>query len=218
MGPARGRRGVRLPDDARLPDLRRVVGGADRRAPRAVPRRDHPLARWRADVLFSEFGLPTASPRGGSQGTPRTCRWSRRMRRRATRERVLDGLRGAGCTGAMLWCYADYARDLWTDPPLDEAVHERSFGLWRADGSAKPAVGAVRRIRGCRRESALPDDGWIDIDAGSVLGATGRGAPATVRSLQGDTDRRCLTNDAGHGTVARSSSSSKRGGRSAESV
>ena len=35
----------------------------------------------------------------------------------------------------------------------------------------------------------------------AVLAATGGRAPATVRSLQGDTDRRRLTNDAGHGTV-----------------
>ena len=47
---------------------------------------------------------------------------------------------------------------------LDEAMHERSFGLWRADGSAKPGVGVVGVFAGATR-SALSDDGWIDIDA-----------------------------------------------------
>jgi hypothetical protein len=64
----------------------------------------------------------------------------------------------------MLWCYGDYDPRIWTDPPLDEAVHERSFGLWRADGSAKPAVGVVDAVAGAT-PSAPPDDDWIDIDA-----------------------------------------------------
>ena len=64
----------------------------------------------------------------------------------------------------MLWCYGDYDPGIWNDPPLDEAVHERSFGLWRADGSAKPAVGVVGAFAGATC-SASPDDDWIDIDA-----------------------------------------------------
>ena len=67
----------------------------------------------------------------------------------------------AGCTGALLWCYSDYARPIWRDPPLDEAVHERHFGLWRADGSPKPVVAELARWRGAPRGTA-PDDGWID--------------------------------------------------------
>lgn len=120
------------------------------------------VTRWLgggADVMFSEFGLPTA-PRGEPADPPLVAEDAA-----ATyTERVLDGLRLAGCTGAMLWCYGDYDPRIWTDPPLDEAVHERSFGLWRADGSAKPGVGVVGAFAGATR-SALPDDGWIDIDA-----------------------------------------------------
>ncbi len=32
----------------------------------------------------------------------------------------------------MIWCYADYSTYLLSKPPLDEAVHERYFGLWVA--------------------------------------------------------------------------------------
>ena len=120
------------------------------------------VTRWLgggADVMFSEFGLPTA-PRGEPGEPPLVAEDAT-----ATyTERVLDGLRQAGCTGAMLWCYGDYDRRIWTVPPLDRSVHERSFGLWRDDGSAKPAVGIVSAFSGATR-SAPPDDGWIDIDA-----------------------------------------------------
>ena len=79
-------------------------------------------------------------------------------------DEVLSGLRDAGCTGAMVWCYTDYAPGIWTAPPLDESVHERTFGLWRADGSAKPAVDVVSRHRDTERVDPH-DTGWIDIDA-----------------------------------------------------
>ncbi|HEX9495067.1 MAG TPA: hypothetical protein VGA38_04855, partial [Candidatus Limnocylindria bacterium] len=76
--------------------------------------------------------------------------------------RAIDGIADAGCTGALLWCYADYARGIWAEPPLDLAVHERHFGLWRADGSPKPAVAELARWRDVQRAPA-PDDAWIDL-------------------------------------------------------
>jgi hypothetical protein len=63
----------------------------------------------------------------------------------------------------MLWCYSDYRRARWSSPPLDIAHHERSFGLWRADGSPKPAVAAVTAFAGAPRCDADGDDSWIDI-------------------------------------------------------
>ena len=119
------------------------------------------VTRWLgggADVLFSEFGLPTAVP--GEGGAPPLV--GEGDAARYTRE-VLDGLRFAGCTGAMLWCYTDYQPGTWGDPPLDQAVHERSFGLWRADGSPKPAVDIAGEFAGATRLDP-PDDAWIDID------------------------------------------------------
>jgi endo-1,4-beta-mannosidase len=119
------------------------------------------MTRWLGggvDVLFSEFGLPTAA-RGLEAAPPLVgevdaARYT---------ERVLEGLRLAGCPGAMLWCYADYDPRTWNDPPLDRAVHERSFGLWRADGSRKPAVDMVAAFAGATR-LAPTDDAWIDIE------------------------------------------------------
>jgi len=119
------------------------------------------ITRWLsggANVLFSEFGLPTAAR--GEAGAPPLV--GEDDAARYTRQ-VLDGLRLAGCTGAMLWCYADYDPRTWNDPPLDQAVHERSFGLWRADGSSKPAVDVVAAFAGAARLTP-PDDAWIDIE------------------------------------------------------
>jgi endo-1,4-beta-mannosidase len=61
---------------------------------------------------------------------------------------VLPRLVGVGATGAFLWCFADYAPELWDRPPCDEggARHERHFGLVRPDGSLKPHTESLRRF------------------------------------------------------------------------
>ena len=65
--------------------------------------------------------------------------------------------------GAMLWCYADYDPAIWATPPLDEAPHERTFGLWRADGTPKPAVAEIAAFAGQDRLEPAPHD-WTDVD------------------------------------------------------
>jgi hypothetical protein len=59
---------------------------------------------------------------------------------------VLPRLVEVGATGAFLWCFADYATELWGRPPCDEggAKHERHFGLVRPDGSLKPHTEALK--------------------------------------------------------------------------
>jgi endo-1,4-beta-mannosidase len=117
------------------------------------------LTRWLGggvDVLFSEFGLPTAA---GAVAAPLVGEDDAA----SYADEVLTGVRDAGCTGAMLWCYADYVPSLWASPPLDLATHERSFGLWRADGSPKPVVETIGRHRDDVRR-APPSTPWIDID------------------------------------------------------
>jgi endo-1,4-beta-mannosidase len=61
---------------------------------------------------------------------------------------VLPRLVEVGATGAFLWCFADYAPELWDRPPCDEggARHERHFGLVRPDGSLKPHTESLRRF------------------------------------------------------------------------
>ena len=128
------------------------------------------VTRWLgggADVLFSEFGLPTF--RDGDPGVEDAPSGSSPLIEEAEAaeyvRRVLPGLREAGATGAMLWCYSDYHPAIFEHPPLDEAVHERSFGLWRADGSPKPALDVVRSFAGATRLPAPDREPWIDIDA-----------------------------------------------------
>ncbi len=54
-------------------------------------------------------------------------------------------------------------RRSWNDPPLDAATWERWFGLWRVDGSPKPAVAEVTSFENLR-QAPRPDVPWIDID------------------------------------------------------
>ena len=112
------------------------------------------MTRWLgggADVLFSEFGLPTF--RDGDPGVAPAGPLPLIEEAEAAEyvRRVLPGLREAGATGAMLWCYSDYHPATFAHPPLDQAVHERSFGLWRADGTPKPALDVVRSFAGATR-------------------------------------------------------------------
>jgi hypothetical protein len=68
-------------------------------------------------------------------------------------------------TGAMLWCFGDYDEKLWVDPPLDKAPHERFFGLWRDDYSAKPALLAIESMARSATLLHRDDFGWIDVTA-----------------------------------------------------
>ena len=121
-------------DDQLLPFLARVT---------------HWLGEGR-DLVFSEFGLPSLLVDDNAAAVYTA--------------RALEGLRRAGCLGAMLWCYSDYDPALSGSAPFDLAPHELSFGLWRVDGSPKPAVAAIAAFVGAARCSAGYADAWIDID------------------------------------------------------
>jgi endo-1,4-beta-mannosidase len=130
------------------------------------------VTRWLGegrDVLFSEFGLPTHRrgdpPVRGAGGTPLVEEGTAGAYTAA----ALEGLRRAGCVGALLWCYSDYDSRLWQNPPFDLAPHERTFGLWRVDGSPKPAVAAIAAFVGAERCTAGYSDPWIDIDRDEFL-------------------------------------------------
>jgi len=126
------------------------------------------VTRWLGagrDVMFTELGLPTHRG-GGPQASPLLVDEDTAAAYTTT---ALEALRRAGCLGAMLWCYTDYDAALWTRPPFDLAPHERTFGLWRADGSAKPAVAAVAAFAGAERCTVDRADTWIDVDPSDVL-------------------------------------------------
>jgi hypothetical protein len=127
------------------------------------------LTRWLGggkDVVFTEFGVPTH----GEESAGESVDLVSETVAAGYVERSLEALADCGCSGAMLWCDSDYVSELWKLPPFDLAVHERSFGLWRADGSAKPALAAVeafaKRRTAPKAESRAcpPDSAWIDIE------------------------------------------------------
>ena len=133
------------------------------------------VTRWLAggrDLLFAEFGLPTFR-RGGPVGDGLRLRNASSLVEEqaaaAYTERALAALQRAGCVGAMLWCYSDYDSAIWAAPPLDLAVHERSFGLWRADGSPKPSVAVVEAFAGARRLARPDGYPWIDLEPEEFL-------------------------------------------------
>ena len=99
------------------------------------------ITRWMSgrEVLFQEFGASTVA-RDSAMTTSKTSPIPLLKEDEAAQftGRALSALHDSGMTGAMLWCYGDYARELWDKPPLDLATHERSFGLWRSDYSGKP--------------------------------------------------------------------------------
>ena len=84
----------------------------------------------------------------------------------------------------MLWCYSDYDPALWESPPLDLAPHERTFGLWRVDGSPKPSVAAVAEFVGAERCGDRHGDAWIDIDRAEFQSDPSAQLPRLYRRYQ----------------------------------
>lgn len=71
-------------------------------------------------------------------------------------EAVLPRLVAVGATGALPWCFADVATDLWERPPYRDWRHERSFGLVRPDGSLKPHAEVLRRFAATKPQVMRP--------------------------------------------------------------
>jgi hypothetical protein len=122
------------------------------------------VTRWLsgdAPVLFEELGLPTAPFGDFARGM-----LVDEVASAAYTASVIDGLCDVGALGALVWCFSDYAPSRFARPPLDRAVHERTFGLWRADGSPKPAVAELAARRGAVRRAprSTADLPWLDID------------------------------------------------------
>ncbi len=127
------------------------------------------ITRWLgggAPVLFSEFGLPTLPPRPNSDAAANAvaAMLVEEQTAAAYTDRALRQLRTAGATGAMVWCANDYHQVVWNDPPFDIAHHERHFGMWRPDGSAKPALASITSYQGLDIIEASTERPWIDID------------------------------------------------------
>ena len=121
-------------------------------------------------VLMEEFGGCTAPPGRASHRWRWLANRFPRAQFMASEEAmaeylaaVLPRLVSVGATGALLWCFADYAAELWDKPPLDLARHERFFGLVRPDGSLKPHAQVLKdfaathpMVQKAARQVALP--------------------------------------------------------------
>jgi endo-1,4-beta-mannosidase len=118
------------------------------------------ITRWLSgrDVLFEEFGAPAVNQQVPAQATLLSEQHAAKFTRDA-----LEALHRFGFLGAMVWCFGDYAKWLWSWPPLDRAVHERYFGVWRNDHSAKPAIAEIKRFEATDRLQPSDDFSWIDI-------------------------------------------------------
>jgi endo-1,4-beta-mannosidase len=104
-------------------------------------------------TLMEEFGGCTEAPgkpssvwQWTSYGKPREQFMAAEEELAAYIEQVLPKLVEVGATGAVLWCYADYAPDLYDRPPCEESWHERFFGLVRPDGTLKPHAAVLKRF------------------------------------------------------------------------
>jgi endo-1,4-beta-mannosidase len=104
-------------------------------------------------TLMEEFGGCTALPGEPSYvkewisyDQPRTQFMASEEDLAQYLETVLPKLVEVGSTGAMVWCFADYAEALWDRPPCLESWHERYFGLVRPDGSVKPHAEVMKRF------------------------------------------------------------------------
>jgi endo-1,4-beta-mannosidase len=107
----------------------------------------------RKPVLFEEFGICTAAPgRAGhyldlpTRSGPLHQYFASEDEAAGYFEEVLDKLWNAGSIGAFAWCYADYDQSLFGAPPCNTHLHERTFGIVRADGSLKPAAEILQRF------------------------------------------------------------------------
>jgi hypothetical protein len=71
---------------------------------------------------------------------------------------VLERLHADGRLGALWWCWADYPEAFRDQPPFDQAPHERTCGLVRTDGSAKPVAAALAAFARQARSVVKPVD------------------------------------------------------------
>jgi endo-1,4-beta-mannosidase len=121
------------------------------------------ITRWLGakDVLFAEFGAATRDGDPEAERGPSPLLTEEEAGR--YNERAFARLHAVGAIGGLVWCYADYDRAIWSEPPLDRAPHERHFGLWHAAGAPKPAAAALHEWSGQRRASPQSPS-WSESD------------------------------------------------------
>ena len=115
-------------------------------------------------VLFEEFGINTHWPDKPSfwqeitnwDGSTRKVFFASEDDAAEYYRGVLSRLLKVGAMGAFCWCFPDYDQSIWDRPPCDFQPFERFFGLWRPDGSLKPAGQAVKDFAARRPRVQVP--------------------------------------------------------------
>ena len=156
------------------------------------------LTQWlgNADVLLEEFGAATepsersrataskaAAPGAAAGPGPRqySCLPEADAARFVTE--AFSRAEAVGAMGSLLWCYADYSHALWNRPPLDGAAHERHFGAWRSDHTAKPVVNALRELTLPQNATSVAGLEWIDIERERFYDAPADNVSALYRTF-----------------------------------
>jgi endo-1,4-beta-mannosidase len=128
-------------------------------------------------VLMEEWGGPTAPPGAASAWHEWTAGGQAFRQYLASEEdlaayvaAVLPRLQAVGANGALLWCFADYAPELWDRPPCDDFRHERHFGLVRPDGTLKPHAEVIRAFAAGRPQVQPPTVTVAPLDAEAYYG------------------------------------------------
>jgi endo-1,4-beta-mannosidase len=142
-------------------------------------------------VLMEEFGGCTAPPGRDSfvwewhtaAGTPRTQFMASEAALADYLRETLPRLVEVGARGALVWCFADYARDLWGRPPCQEARHERFFGLVRPDGSLKPHAQVLKDFARTRpKVKPIPRYARLTVNADEFYAAPAECLPGLYRA------------------------------------
>jgi len=104
-------------------------------------------------VILAEFGVAT-SPENKKQEIP--LHWANREWRQpfVTEEsqaiylkETVGKAKELGCKAALVWCWSDYDQSLYNQLPFNYLIHERYFGLFRADGSPKPVALTLKSFK-----------------------------------------------------------------------
>lgn len=117
------------------------------------------ISSWLAGgkpVWISGFGAPT-----GARGEHDPLRVTEQQAA-GYAGRCLDALRRHGLPGALWWCYSDYVRRFWEEPPFTANPRERSCGAFRSDGTPRETALALGRADRKPANVVMPG-GWIDI-------------------------------------------------------
>lgn len=112
------------------------------------------ITRWLGNnkpVLFQEFGAPSKPvipplPGHDYRENLKCVLWDEQEVNNYYCK-TLQLLYQENMLGAFAWCFADYFPELWDKPPLKVNLHERHFGLFRHDSSAKPAADIFSEIK-----------------------------------------------------------------------